>query len=416
MIVTARKTILLIVPLFLSALSASSSQDAAPVDFTKLPELPAHRLPKDEYLIFNARFGPASADFVRKLRKVPAIHPEGTPTSLIFERYLHKKSTALQASCSYIETDWLTVDELATVASVVQQVAEVTTQVVGTKKKESIKLVLAKKQEDYYSLVDAWAETDKVRRQARAAASAVIGEYRCGQRSELSQVLTLACADSVSANLDPYLWNQHILSEGLHTYITILLGLGYEHYISLNATTPVVKRATSPNELFETAREYLNRPKREALEVILRSELNELNPERMSVAFALIHYLLEVQKDHWEGFLSTLEKESSENGKLKGPEGLWQALSTAISESLGMNVEALDKALKEFVSRRYLYPEEIALLLGVDKECADSTFQGFIKICELKRQKKPISEKGEKIYQDILSRIEKKRLTGSEKF
>lgn len=376
----------------------------------------AYKLPKDEYLVFNARIGHPGANLIRSIRRVPAVHPEGTPTSLFFEKYLHKKSSAIKTEFCYIETDWLKPEELAMVAAVANHTVLFTQKLVGTHSASSIHLVLAQKQEDYYALVDAWANSDKVRREARSAASAIIGEFRCGHRKDLLEVLVLAAADAVSDNLEPYLWNQHILSEGIHTFITSQLTLSYEHYISIESTTPNARREASVRQLHELAREYLCRPKREPLENILRSDLNSLNPDRLSVAFALVHYILETHIDHWDHFLALLKKESIEDAKLKGPEGLWAALLKSISEAFGMTILELDSALQEFAAKHYLYTEEIATLLGVDRECAESSFQGFTKICELKRLKKPVSEKGEKLYQEILGRIDKKLQASAERF
>lgn len=394
----------------------ASSQDKPADDLVKLPELSAYRIPKDEYLIFNSRFGRETAEFIRALRKVPAVHPEGVPTSLIFEKYLHRKSAAVETDSCYIETDWLSAEELAVVASVVRQAIEFTTRLARKKTKDPIKLVIARKQEDYYALVDAWAETDRAKREARDLASTVIGEFRCGFRKDASAVLTLAAADSVCDNVEPYLFSQKALREGLHTYITSFLTLGYEHYFSTDATSPASKQESGIQSLFQTAREVLSRPKHESLETVLRSDLNSINAERLSIAFALIHFILETKRDKWDSFLTLLERESSENGKLKGPEGLWNALAKAMTEAFGLNVVEMEKALQEFVTKHYLYTDEVATLIGVDRECADASFQGFTKICELKRLKKPVSEKGEKLYQDILGKIDRKLQKSCEKF
>jgi hypothetical protein len=399
-----------------NGLPVASGQEKPAEDLVKLPELSAYRLPKDEYLIFNSRFGHDNAEFIRALRKVPAVHPEGTPTSLLFEKYLHRKSAAIETDSCYIETDWLSPEELAVVASVVRQAIHFTTQLVRRKAKDPIKLIIARKQEDYYALVDAWAETDRAKREARSLSSTVIGEYRCGFRKEALEVVTLAAADSVCDNVEPYLFSQKAFREGLHTYLTSFLTLGYEHYFSTDATTPAAKRESGIELLYQTAREILSRPRHESLESVLRSDLNSINPERLAIAFALIHFILETKRDKWDTFLTSLENESSEYGKLKGPEGLWNALSKAMTEAFGLNIVELEKALQEFVTKHYLYTEEIASLIGVDRECAESSFQGFVKICELKRLKKPVSEKGEKLYQEILGKIDKKLQKSGEKF
>jgi len=409
--------------LFMTLLCGSGFGSAAPPgqeksseDYVKLPELTAYKLPKDEYLIFNARFGRENAEFIRNLRKVPAVHPEGTPTSLIFDKYIHRKSAAVETDSCYIETDWLTSEELALAASLVRQSLQFTTQLGRKKRTTPTKLVIARKQEDYCALVDAWADTDREKREARSLASTIIGEYRCGFRKEALEVLTLAASDSLCDNLEPYLWSQEAIREGLHTYLTSFLTLSYEHYLATDETSPIAKRGSGVLALYETAREVLSRPKRDSLESVLRSDLNSLSSERLAISFALVHYLLETKRSQWDAFMPCLEKESTENGKLKGPEGLWNALSKAISEAFGLSILDLDKALQEFVTKHYLYTEEIASLIGVDRECAESSFQGFVKICELKRLKKPVSEKGEKLYQEILGKIDKKLQKSAEKF
>ena len=72
--------------------------------------------------------------------------------------------------------------------------------------------------------------------------------------------------------------------------------------------------------------------------------------------------------------------------------------------------------MNEFVARDYLLEVELARLCGIDRECADSVFSGFEKVCELRRQGKPVSEKGDRIYQDILGRVRKKLAIGKEPY
>jgi hypothetical protein len=396
--------------------SPISAQEKDHEEFIKLPELTAYKLPKDEFLILNARVDRAHAEVIRTLRKVPAVHPEGVPTSLIIEKYLHRKSQAVETEFCYLESDWLTPEELAILAAVARKATLFTQDLFKNEKTAPTKEVLLRKQEDYYALVDAWSDSAKVKKQARHATSALVGSHRCGYRAEFSQALTLVAADAVTVNVEPYFWNQAALTEGLHSYLGSQLALNYEHYFSLDETTPLPKRVMGVGLLHEIAREYLSRPKRDSLETVLRCELNTINPERLSVAFALINFILEKKRDRWETFRSTLATESSENGKLKGPEGRWAALVQAIKVAFDLGIQELDKELQDFTAKHYLYTEEIATLLGMDREGAESTFQGFVTICELKRAKKPVSEKGEKLYQDILGRMEKKLQTASEKF
>lgn len=396
--------------------SGYGSQEKSSESSAKLPELPAYKLPKDEYLLLNARVGSANAEFIRKLRRVPLVRPEGIPTSLIFDKYLHRKSTALESDGFYLESDWLTPEELANIISVARHAVACVSPLLHTEKIDPVKLVIARKQADYYALVDAWADSDRAKREARPLASTIIGDFRCGYRSDALEVLTLAVADAVSDNLDPYLWNQKAIRQGLHTYVTSFVTLNFEHYAATDSTSPMANRESGVRSLFTTAREVLSRPGHDSLETVLRSDLNSLSHERLSVVVAFVHFILETQRDHLDDFLSLLAQESSENGKLKGPEGLWSALSKSISESFRMDISNLEKALQKFATEHYLHTEEIAVLLGMERECADSAFQGFVKICELKRLNKPISEKGEKLYQDILSKMERKLQTAGEKF
>jgi hypothetical protein len=394
----------------------SQAQEKDREEFVKLPELTGYKLPKDEFLIFNARVDRANAEFIRSLRKVPAVHPEGVPTSLIIEKYLHKKAQAVKTDLCYIESDWISAEELAMLAAVIHKTTLFTQELLKNGKTATTKVVLVRKREDYYALVDAWSDSERVKKEARHAESVLVGEYRCGYRAEVSEALTLIAADTVCGNLEPYFWNQIALKEGLHSYLGSQLALNYEHFFSLDATTPAPKRVAGVGLLLETAREYLSRSKRDSLETVLRSELNALNPERLSVAFALINFILEKKRDHWENFRSTLASESNDHGKLKGPEGRWEALVKAIKDAFGLGIQELDQELQDFTSNNYLHVEEIARLVGVDRECGESSFQGFVTICELKRMKKPVSEKGEKLYQDILGRMEKKLQTVGEKF
>jgi len=394
----------------------ASAQEKAKEEFAKLPELKAYRLPQDDYLIFNARIGPSNADLVKRLRMVPVIHPEGTPTTLFIDKYLHRKSQAVQTEDCYIESDWITQPDLATLASVVKHVSLVTRELVKNTKRDSVKLVLVKTKEDYLALTDSWASSEVIKKQARITGSIFLEDIRCGYRENMFDTLTLASADSVKAHLAPYLWHQEILAEGLHVYITTFMGLGCERYITLGVTTPTASREAAVQLLTEMAREFLSRPKRETLETILKSELNAITPERRSVAFTLIHYILETKHTQWPDFLSILERESTTNGSLKGPEGRWMALLAALKEGVGLSLSDLEKELQVFASKHYLYTEEVARLLGIDRECADSVFQGFVGICELKRQNKPVSAKGDKIYQDILGKMEKKLQASAEKF
>ena len=58
----------------------------------------------------------------------------------------------------------------------------------------------------------------------------------------------------------------------------------------------------------------------------------------------------------------------------------------------------------------------MARLVGLDRECSDSTFEGFVSVCRLKREGKPVSDKGERIHAELLRRLEKKMEGQKEKF
>jgi len=396
--------------------SLGQQQEGQSVEFVTHTDVVGYKLPSGEYLFSNVRLGGQIADHIRDLRKVPKVKSEGEPTSLIIEKYLHKHSQAIETQFCYLESDWLSVQELTVAAAVGQKVMLVTQNLFKNKSIGPFKGVITKRQEEYLALIDAWAESERVKKQARHAGHMFVGSYRCAYRDTFLDVLTLVSADSVLGNLEQYFRKQEALSQGLHTFVTGIMGLGYEHYIALDVTTPVTVRDLAIRQLFEIARDYLSHPKRDTLEMILRCELNDLNPERLSVAVALVHFMLETEKDHWNCFLATLKRESSENGKLKGPEGRWSALLTAIKEAFGMGLKELDQELQRFASTHYLYPEEIAKLIGVDRDTDESSFEGYVKICELKRKKGPVSEKGEKLFQAIQDRVQKKILANGEKF
>lgn len=391
------------------------AQDKPREELVQLPSLSAYKLPKDEYLVLNVRMSSATATLIRNLRRVPSIHPQGTPTTLLFDKYLHKKSVAVENDAFYLETDWLTADETASIVSVAQHSAACACKLTNSGKVDPIRLVIARTEENYYALVDAWADTERKKREARALSSTIIGEFRCGYRKDSTEVMTLAISAAISRNLEPYLWNHNAIREGLHTFVSSFVTLDSYQYVNTNATTPLSTRQAGVPLLFETARDVLSRTQHDSLETILRSDLNSLTYERLSVAVALIHYLLETQQDHWENFLRSLSKESVENGKLREPEGLWNALSKAISSDFGMSVPELEKSLQKFAASHYLYTEEIATLIGIERECAESSFEGFVKVCVLKRQNKPVSEKGEKLYKEILGRMQKKLASAAEK-
>jgi vacuolar-type H+-ATPase subunit E/Vma4 len=105
-----------------------------------------------------------------------------------------------------------------------------------------------------------------------------------------------------------------------------------------------------------------------------------------------------------------------EAGKIKNLEGRRAALRLAIKAVLHADFESLDQKVKAFASKTYLYPEELGALIGIDRESGASDFKLFAKACEAKRARKEVPEKQERIYADILARIEKKLRSQGEKF
>jgi hypothetical protein len=267
--------------------------------------------------------------------------------------------------------------------------------------------VVLKSKDDYHAMVDAWSSQDTVKNLARRFSSVFIDNFRCGYEGDFLNVLSLAIADTVSRNVSLSFRTQDALLEGLHSYLSGLMCLRYQTYVSAEVTTPDSRHVSSITFLCETAKEYLSRPRRDNLEQILSCELNALNPEKLSVSFALVQFLLEKRMDRWKAFCKVLEAESLEDGKLKGPEGRRAALSKAVQEGLGITFEELDKQVQAFTSKEYLYPEEIATAIGLNRETEDSIFQGFVQVCELKRAKKPVTPKGEKLYDEMMKKVDK---------
>src|SRR5689334_23217299 len=101
-----RHTALVLIALAL--FSPCHAQEKPQEELVTLPELTAYKLPKDECLIYNIRIAKHTCDFIRSLRKVPAIRASGTPTSLVIEKYLHKKSQAAESDECYVESDHFT--------------------------------------------------------------------------------------------------------------------------------------------------------------------------------------------------------------------------------------------------------------------------------------------------------------------
>lgn len=397
------------------ASTASWCQEAPKENQVPLPELFGYKVGND-HILLGCRLGPEQSAFVRKLRAIPVTPSDTVVTSLLFDRYLHKKSNAVATEFCYIESDWISKEELAVLASIARHGALQTKDLFQTKGTSVLKEVFVKDTDDYRALVDAWADSDRIKRQARKLGSVCIGEYRCGNRADFSSALSLVMADSVNRNAPEYLYYQDCLSEAMHAFVTSFVVVRHETFMSTEATTPVTKRDITMNPLFEAAKEYLLRPTRDSLENILNSELNALTLERLSVGVAFITFLMNAGTEKWRAFWVSMERESIEAGKIKGPEGRRAALRTAIKDTFQTDFEGLDKQLQGFVSKNYLYPEELGVLIGVDRECDASAYKAFAKACEAKRAKKAITEKQERVHADILGRIEKKLRSHGEKF
>lgn len=380
-----------------------------------MPELFGYKVGTD-HVILGCRLGPEQIALIRKLRQIPVTPSDAVATSLLFDRYLHKKSTAVGTEFCYIESDWLSREELAVLASIARHGALHTKELFQTKGTSVLKEVFVKDTDDYRALVDAWADSDRIKRQARKLGSVCIGEYRCGNRADFQSAVSLVMADSVNRNVPEYLYYQDCLSEAMHAFVTSFVLIRHETFISTEATTPLSKRDIAVNPLFEAGKEYLLRPTRDSLETVLNSELNALTLERLSVGVAFITFLMNAGTDKWRAFWASMERESIEAGKLKGPEGRRAALRAAIKETLEADFEGLDKQLQGFVSKNYIYPEELGVLIGVDRECDASAYKAFVKACEAKRAKKSLPEKQERVHADILGRIEKKLRTQGDKF
>ena len=403
----------MIVVIFAS--SVSWCQEAPKEKPVTLPELFGYRV-GTEHIVLGCKLGADQSAFVRKLREIPLTSSDAVVTSLIFDRYLHKKSNAVATDYCYIESDWILKEELDVLASIARHGALRTQELFQTKATGVLKEVFVKDIEDYRALVDAWADSDRIKRQARQLESVIIAGTRCGTRPDFSSALSLVMADSVKGNAPQYLYHQSCLGEAMHAFLTSFVALRHETFMSTEATTPVTKRDNAMNPLFEAAKEYLLRPTRDSLESILNSELNALTFERLSVGVALINYLMNAGTDKWRAFWECMERESMEAGKIKGPEGRRAALRTAIKDTFQTDFEGLDQLLKGFVSKMYVYPEELGVLIGVDRECDAVAYKIFVKACEAKRAKKALPEKQERVYADILGRIEKKLRSHGEKF
>ncbi len=381
------------------------AQDEAPAKRVELPELKGYKLPDGDVLILGARMSGPHADFIRKLRNIPSITTDQVPSSLLIDKYLHRKSQAIDTEFCYLESDWLSSKELSTIANATRHAIETTQGLFDGVYLQKITAVLLQSKDNYYAMVDGLTDVESLRKHARSVDSTFIANFRCGYRSDLTAANSLVLADAILRNVPKAFWHHKALSHGLHTYLTSLIALRYETFVAVNTTTPSSRQGSAVRALFETARDVLSRPKRESLETVLRSELNSLTLERLSVSVALIHYLLQEKLSGWKAFCAALHRESMEGGKIKGPEGRLAALKTALQEGFSLSLAELDRELQAFAERAYPHPEEQAILLGVKDQLPPAQFETFAKVCAEKRQQKPVSEKGEKVYEDVLKRM-----------
>lgn len=384
-----------------------AAQEGDKETFVTLPPLAVYKFSPENYFIIRGKVAAHQADFIRRLRRVPAVVSVGEPSSLIIETYLKRKSRSFGTSDAYVESDWLKPEELAVAAALVPRTALAVDELFGVPERHQVKEVILRTREDYYALTDAWAKEDHIRRMARSFSSIWVEGYREGWKESVPDAYSIVMADTVRMHVPDSFRAQTALLEGLHAYFTAM-AIGEVQYYVAAETTPDGRNRGTVDSLYSTSREVLARPKHEDLEKLFRAELNALSFERLAVAFSLVDFLLQKDREVWKRFILTLDRESHEGGKLKGPDGRYQAVVSAIQEALGLDLKELDKELGAFTKTSYLFTEELARRVGLDRECADSAFQGFETVCRLKREGKPVSEKGERIYTEILKRLEKK--------
>jgi hypothetical protein len=121
-----------------------------------LPPIPAFKLSPESY-------------FILRLRRVPAAESAGEPDTRIIETYLKRKSNAFGTKDAYVESDLP--EELAVAAALVSRAALAVDELFGVPKGHPIKSVIMKTQEDFYTLSDAWAKDEHLRRMARSFSS-----------------------------------------------------------------------------------------------------------------------------------------------------------------------------------------------------------------------------------------------------
>jgi hypothetical protein len=265
--------------------------------------------------------------------------------------------------------------------------------------------------DNYYELVDHLAGDDeKPKKTARLVHSLPVGpDTRVAFEPNPEESLAGVVTDLVMNWSPESIAAPTPFREGLHVYLSALLTGEFHFVVSLKETSPLGDhRSGRVGLLISKARDVLSRAKHDSLESILKSEINAITLEKISVLFAMVDYLLRTKRDRFPEYVQMLEKESHDGEKLKGPEGLYEAQKKALKEVLGFELEDLETKLREFVAKNYLLEEELARFVGIDRESSDTIFEGFEKVCQLRREGKPVSEKGDRIYQEMVERFKRK--------
>ncbi len=386
---------------------AVATQESAPI-----PEVRAYALADDRVLTFASRMPRSHYEFLRSLRKAPLQETLGEPTSLIIPQHLKKPARALATERCYVESNWLSLEQLAVAVALVHRAGPAAAEWLGTRPPDKLSFVITASEVEFHALVDAWAEDDRTKRGARFVSSTFIAGHRVGYDTEPAAMYATAVSDAVARACPSSFRRQEALVQGLGAYVSAFLTGRFAIFVALDVTTKQGRGHESVEVLMRTARSFFQRPRREDLGAVLRTELNAISAEKLAALFATVDYLLRTRREAWAEFAKVVERESYDGRALKGPDGCHEALQTGLREAMGLGLAELDAAVKEFTSTEYLSEEDLARLTGVHRECAESAFEGFLKVSELRRQGKPVSGRGEEIYRQIRARIEKKLETG----
>jgi hypothetical protein len=374
----------------------------------RLPEMPAYRLEDGRYLVASMRVGKDHFEFLKDLRRVPAIESRGIPSQTVIEKHLQRKAASFDSALCYVESDWMKPEDLSTEGALVHRTSAAFRDLVGVTGDARVCHVVVREREDYFRLVDGWSTLEREKKEARHFASIFVGDHRVGHEDRIEEAWSIAVGDTARLSVGNGFRRQTAFNEALGVYFEAFLVGTLTCYVSGGVTTPRGRRLGSVEDLVHAARGHFGRRQREGLDFILKSELNAMTLERLSAAFALVDYLLRTKRDRWREFHRLVDERSMEAGKVKGPEGRFEALVSALREAMEIEWEGLEARLGEFVAGNYLYPEDVARLVKVDQDCAGSAFAGYLRMCELKREGKGISEKGERIWMQIQDRVRRK--------